>query len=99
MCCVVRADIQAGQGLFYETITKTWRARNCTINNYGVANTTYGLTPSPCKECQQGTVAVNNATYNVSAQYFKRNADGTSGFISELACVTLPGKPLAAAPP
>lgn len=83
--------IQAGQGLFYETITKTWRARNCTANNYGVANTTYGLTPAPCKECPQGTVAVSNATYNVSAQYYVTNSDGTGGFISELACVTLPG--------
>jgi hypothetical protein len=43
------ADIMPGQGLYYTSTTATWRARNCDSNNYGVANITFGLTPSPCR--------------------------------------------------
>lgn len=46
------ADIQSGQGLYYTTLTKSWRAKNCTVNSYGVANQTFGLTPSPCRDCE-----------------------------------------------
>lgn len=42
-------DIKAGQGLYYSATTLVWRARNCDVDNYGVSNTTYGLTPQPCK--------------------------------------------------
>jgi hypothetical protein len=38
-----------GQGLYYSTITGSWRARMCDTNNYGVSNKTYGLSPNPCK--------------------------------------------------
>jgi hypothetical protein len=48
-CRLAPADIKAGQGLYYSTITGSWRARNCVNDNYGVPNTTYGLTPAPCK--------------------------------------------------
>lgn len=41
-----------GQGLVYMTLSKTWRARNCTTNNYGVSNITYGLSPAPCRDCE-----------------------------------------------
>lgn len=41
-----------GQGLYYTTLTQTWRARNCVANSYGVANVTYGLTPYACRECE-----------------------------------------------
>jgi hypothetical protein len=44
--------IQAGQGLYYETLTQTWRAKNCDKNSYGVQNTTFGLTPAPCRDCE-----------------------------------------------
>lgn len=47
----VNADIQAGQGLYYSTLSKTYRAKDCNANTFGVANTTYGLTPAPCREC------------------------------------------------
>jgi hypothetical protein len=43
------ADIQPGQGLYFETLEGTYRARNCDSNAYGVANRTYGLTPAPCR--------------------------------------------------
>lgn len=48
----VPADIQAGQGLYYTTLTKSWRAKNCTVNAYGVSNQTFGLSPAPCRECE-----------------------------------------------
>jgi hypothetical protein len=51
-CVFCPADIQAGQGLYFETLTKTWRVKNCDTNNYGVQNITYGLTPSPCRDCE-----------------------------------------------
>ena len=41
--------IQRGQGLYFESTTSTWRARNCTTNNYGVANRTYGLQLAACR--------------------------------------------------
>jgi len=46
------ADIMPGQGLYYTTLTQTWRARNCLVNSYGVSNQTYGLTPYACRECE-----------------------------------------------
>lgn len=49
ICGINAADIQPGQGLYYSTLTQSWRARNCDSNNYGVTNRTYGLTPSACR--------------------------------------------------
>jgi hypothetical protein len=46
------ADIMPGQGLYYTALTKSYRAKNCLVNSYGVSNTTYGLTPSPCRDCE-----------------------------------------------
>jgi hypothetical protein len=46
MCCAV---IQAGQGLFYSSLTQTFRARNCDNNEYGVPTRFYGITPYPCR--------------------------------------------------
>lgn len=43
------ADILAGQGLYFETLTKTYTAKPCNSNSYGVANQTFGLSPSPCR--------------------------------------------------
>jgi hypothetical protein len=87
---VCSADIQPGQALLFETLTKTWRAKNCTLNSYGVTNTTYGLTPQPCKDCPTGTVA--NRSLSTSAPYYVVNADGSGGFMDEMSCVTKPGK-------
>lgn len=83
------ADIQPGQGLLYETLTKTWRAKDCALNSYGIKNLSYGLTPAPCKDCPAGTVASRDLS--TSAQYYHVNADGTGGFTDEMACVTKPG--------
>ena len=41
-----------GQGLYYTTLTQTWRAKNCITNSYGVANKTFGLTPYSCRDCE-----------------------------------------------
>lgn len=86
------ADIQPGQGLLYETLTKTWRAQNCIKNNYGLSAITYGLTPAPCKDCPNYMVATTDAAFPSSVKYFTWNADGTGGFISPFACVTTAGE-------
>lgn len=86
---VIPTDIQIGQGLYYETITQTWRAKDCRTNNYGVDNSTFGLQAAPCKDCPSGTVAATSLT--MSAQHYTENADGTGGFDDEMACVTKPG--------
>lgn len=91
---VLSADILPGQGLYYSTITGSWRARNCVVDSYGVSNITYGLTPAPCRDCPAGMTAINNSTtYPNSTQYYytANSAQGAVGFISALACVTLPG--------
>lgn len=46
------ADILSGQGLYYETLDNSWRARNCTHDMYGVPNITIGLSPFPCRNCK-----------------------------------------------
>jgi len=92
-CCSSPTDIQPGQGLYYEAITKSWRATNCDGNSYGVTNKTYGLTPAPCKACPSNMVASANATaYPRSAAYYTRNEDNTGGFTSVMACVTTAGE-------
>lgn len=57
-CCVPSAVdaavVQAGQGLYFESTTGTYRARNCdrgsgTEGEFGVSNRTYGLSPSACR--------------------------------------------------
>lgn len=53
------ADIMPGQGLYYMALNQTWRVRNCTDNMYGVSNITFGLSPSPCRNCK----------YSKSTQY------------------------------
>jgi hypothetical protein len=83
--------IQAGQALYYQTITRTYRAVDCTSNSYGVANKMYGLTPAPCKACPTNLVAVRNASYPTSASFYTTNADGSGGFTSVRACVTVAG--------
>lgn len=89
------ADIQAGQGLYYDTLTKSWRARNCVDNSYGVTNKTYGLTPAPCKACPTNMITSKDATaYSVSAAYYTHNADNTGGFTSVMACVVTAGEQL-----
>lgn len=92
-CCPHHAatDILQGQGLYYEILTKTWRAKNCEANSYGVTNTTYGLTPSPCRTCPTGLVASNTPEFNTSVQYYVKDATGAGGFADERACVTKPG--------
>lgn len=84
-------DIQPGQGLLYETLSKTWRAQNCSKDNYGVGAITYGLTPAPCRDSPLNMVATTDRAFPGSSSYFTRNADGTGGFTSPSACVTIAG--------
>lgn len=85
------ADIQPGRGLYYMALQDTWQAVNCDINSYGMTNITYGLTPAPCRDCPANMVANDSDAYPASKRFFRRNADGTGGFIDPEACVTLPG--------
>lgn len=80
-----------GQGLYYNTLTGTWRAKNCDVDSYGVTNKTYGLSPAACRDCPSGQVATTAPGYPNSASYFVNNSDGTYGFISVKACVNKPG--------
>jgi hypothetical protein len=79
-----------GQGLYFSTLTNTWRARNCDSNSYGVANKTYGLTPAACRDCPTGQVATLAAPYTVPQRFY--SISGTDGgFTSVMACVNMPG--------
>lgn len=54
----------------YNSITTSWRAVSCNNNNYGVANITAGLTPSPCRPCPANMVASRNrALYPTSSKW------------------------------
>lgn len=64
--------------------------RSDSNTTYGVANKTYGLTPAPCKACPQNMIT--STEYLSSAANYIRNNDGSHGFISPLACVTMPGE-------
>lgn len=80
-------DILPGQGLYYTTTTQSWRAKDCNLNNYGVTNKTYGLTPYPCRDCPANMVtSTDTVNYPVSSSFYAPN-----GFISALACVTADG--------
>jgi hypothetical protein len=50
------ADIMPGQGLYYTALTRSYRVKNCISNSYGVSNITYGLSPSPCRDCESTCV-------------------------------------------
>lgn len=95
-CCLVErgtlADIQAGQGLYVQTTSSTWLSRNCDRDNFGASNTTFGLTPSPCRPCPGNMVARRDTqAYPNSVRHFVRGTNGSAGFVSERACVVQPG--------
>lgn len=94
-CCLSSpADIRPGQGLYYETLSQSWRAKNCNSNTYGVDKVTYGLSTSSCRPCPANMVASTNRTgYPNSWSYFVSDAaTGTEGFISPMACVNQAGE-------
>lgn len=93
-CVPAAADILPGQGLYFETLTQSWRARNCsTGNSYGVDKIAYGLTATACRSCPLNMVtSTNNATYPRSASFYVSDSTaGNAGFISPLACVNQAG--------
>jgi hypothetical protein len=96
MCCAVScsaADIMPGQGLYFETLTQSWRARNCSNNNYGVDKVAYGLSSAACRPCPQGMItSTDRIQYpNSSAWFVRSNTTSTEGFTSPLACVNQAG--------
>ena len=78
------ADIKAGQGMYFSPATSKYTAVNCETNNYGVANTTYGLAAYPCRDCPAGMQT--SASLSASAAFKSAN-----GFTSPMACVTKAG--------
>lgn len=76
--------ILPGQGLYYATLTKSWRAVDCNESRFGVSNITYGLTPAACRDCPSGTLT--STQIPASAKYL-----AATGYTSVLACVTKPG--------
>lgn len=88
------SDILPGQGLYYETLSQSWRAKNCDSNSYGVDKVTYGLSAFPCRGCPLNMVTSSNRTgFPNSASYFARDAaSGAQGFTSPLACVNQAGE-------
>lgn len=86
--------IKPGQGLMFSSLTSSWRARNCVNNEYGVSNTTFGLSPMPCKPCPQNMVtSTDRVNYPNSSSYYVTNGDNplTGGFVDVRACVTQDG--------
>lgn len=90
MCACADADIKAGQGMVLSAVNSTsrFRALNCDNDSYGVSNTTYGLSSSPCRHCPSGMVT-NISLPNSNAYWV---VDGSAqGFTSPMACVTQAG--------
>jgi hypothetical protein len=54
LLCVL-ADIEAGQGMVAQG-KNAYVGRDCPVNTYGVANTTWGLQPMPCKPCPRNMI-------------------------------------------
>jgi hypothetical protein len=69
--------------MYFSPATTKYTAVNCESNNYGVANTTYGLAAYPCRDCPGGMQTMASAP---SSTYKSDN-----GFTSPLACVTKAG--------
>jgi hypothetical protein len=70
--------------MYFSPATTKYTAVNCESNNYGVANTTYGLAAYPCRTCPGGMQTM--ASLAPSSTYKSDN-----GFTSPLACVTKAG--------
>jgi len=80
----LHADILAGQGMYFSVATNAYRAVNCSSDNFGVANTTYGLAAYPCRDCPAGMQT--STSLPTSAAYYVSH-----GFTNPMACVTKPG--------
>jgi hypothetical protein len=68
--------------MYYSAATSAYRAVNCSSNNYGVANATFGLAAYPCRNCPAGM----ETSATASAAYLAAN-----GYVNPLACVTKAG--------
>ena len=70
--------------MYYSSATGKYVAVNCSTNNYGVANTSYGLAAYPCRDCPSG---MQTSTSLPNSAAFKSD----NGFTSPMACVTKAG--------
>jgi hypothetical protein len=67
--------------MYFNAITTTYWAANCSSNNYGAGSTTYGLAADPCQECPRGMIT--DALSEPSKSYLAPH-----GFTHPLSCVT-----------
>lgn len=74
--------------MYFSAASNAYRGVNCDTNNYGVANTTYGLAAFPCRDCPSGMQTSTDLTN--SNRYYVSDA-GKQGFTSPMACVTQAG--------
>jgi len=81
--------IKPGQGMYFSAASSSYRAVNCETNQYGVANTTYGLAAFPCRDCPAGMQTSTSLTS--SNAYYVSDGAGKQGFTSPMACVTKAG--------
>lgn len=75
--------------MYFSAATNTYRAVNCDTNSFGVADATYGLAASPCRDCPAGMQTSTSLASSVA--YWVSDGNGKQGFTSPMACVTLPG--------
>jgi len=83
------ADARPGQGILFSTASNSFRAVDCSANQYGLPNRTYGLSAYPCRTCPDGMTT--SRVFAASAQYFEDYGNGRGGFRSAAACITMPG--------
>lgn len=70
--------------MYFSAATGLFMAVNCSSNNYGVSNITYGLAAYPCRDCPAG---MQTSTSLITSAAFKSD----HGFTSPMACVTQMG--------
>lgn len=90
-CPCPATDIKPGMGLYYSSLSGEYRGVNCDQNGYGVANTTYGRAPRPCRRCHPGMTASDALPTSAAYLSLDDSVPPLGGFTSALACVTKPG--------
>lgn len=83
--------IKPGMGMYYSSLSGEYRGVNCDQNGYGVANTTYGRAPRPCRRCHPGMTASDALPTSAAYLSLDDSVPPLGGFTSALACVTKPG--------
>lgn len=78
-------------GMYYSRLSGEFRGVNCDHNNYGVANTSHGRAPRPCRPCRPGMTATDALPSSAAYLALDNSTPALGGFTSALACVTKAG--------